>query len=174
MSALGAVCASAVVALEAAIVAAPASFPTSRRVKCVADIESSHGIRLPFFGHPARSPILDMKRMLSKMDRSPTLEDRNSNVRFGSKQTYAAHKHMSALPPKRTCAVQLVMSALGQQRTSGRPQTNTATRGRITLISVNSPGCVLLRYSGLGPLLETTRGLDRIVIEAIVVARERP
>src|SRR5215510_10999634 len=99
--------------------------------------------------------ILYMKRMLSKMDRSPTLEDRNSNVRFGSKQTYAAHKHMSALPPKRTCAVQLVMSALGQQRTSGRPQTNTATRGRITLISVNSPGCVLLRYSGLGPLLET-------------------
>src|SRR5262249_2870467 len=29
--------------------------------------------------------ILDMKRMFSKMDRSPTLEDRNSNVRFGSK-----------------------------------------------------------------------------------------
>src|SRR5215510_1167124 len=29
--------------------------------------------------------ILDMKRMLSKMDRSPTLEDRNSHVRFGSK-----------------------------------------------------------------------------------------
>src|SRR5215813_575290 len=29
--------------------------------------------------------ILGMKRMFSKMDRSPTLEDRNSNVRFGSK-----------------------------------------------------------------------------------------
>src|SRR5215510_214301 len=48
MSALGVVCAPAVVALEAAIVAAPANFPTSRRIKCVADIESSHGIRLPF------------------------------------------------------------------------------------------------------------------------------
>jgi hypothetical protein len=31
------------------------------------------------------------------------------------------------------------MSASGQKRTSGRPQTNAATRGRITLISVNSP-----------------------------------
>ena len=30
------------------------------------------------------------------------------------------------------------------------PRQNTATRGRITLISVNSPGCVLLRYSGHG------------------------
>src|SRR5262249_47741790 len=33
------------------------------------------------------------------------------------------------------------MSALGHKRTSARPQTNAATRGRITLISVNSPGC---------------------------------
>jgi len=54
---------------------------------------------------------------------------------LGQKQTYAAHKVMSALPPiatakadfrtrscplytqKRTCAVQLEMSALGQKRT---------------------------------------------------------
>src|SRR5215510_2075225 len=54
---------------------------------------------------------------------------------LGQKQTYAAHKLMSALPPiatakadirkrscllyprKRTCAVQLGMSALGQKRT---------------------------------------------------------
>src|SRR5262245_25518770 len=122
MSALGAVCASAVVALEAAIVAAPASFPTSRRVKCVADIESSHGIRLPFFGRAARSPILDMKRMLSKMDRSPTLDETAMSA-LGHKQTYALQKPMSALPliatakadirkgacllypQKRTCAV---------------------------------------------------------------------
>src|SRR5262245_18983668 len=48
----------------------------------------------------------------------------------------------SALPPKRTCAVQEPMSALGQKRTLGRLQTNTTTGGRITLISVNSPGCV--------------------------------
>src|SRR5262249_52915020 len=62
--------------------------------------------------------ILIMKRMLSKMDRSPTLEDRNSNVRFGSKADICAatsdvrftpnsdhesrHQQtvMSALPPK--------------------------------------------------------------------------
>src|SRR5215813_12941581 len=80
--------------------------------------------------------ILDMKRMFSKMDRSPTLEDRNSNVRFGSKADMCAaqrhvrftpdsdrksglpHKAMSALPPKRTCAAQQLMSALGQKRTS--------------------------------------------------------
>ena len=55
-----------------------------------------------------------------------------------------------------------------------RPQTNTATRGRITLISVNSPGCVLLKYNGHGPLLETTRGLERAAIGAIAVAQDRP
>jgi len=33
---------------------------------------------------------------------------------------------------------------------------------------------VLLRYSEHGPLLETTRGLDGVVIGAIAVARERP
>ena len=33
---------------------------------------------------------------------------------------------------------------------------------------------VLLRYSGHGPLIETTRGLDRVVIGAIAVAWERP
>jgi hypothetical protein len=53
-------------------------------------------------------------------------------------------------PQKQTFALQLGMSALGQKRTfrlaMKRPclgfQTNTALRGRITLISVNSPGCV--------------------------------
>ncbi len=87
-----------------------------------------------------------------------------------------SHRKTSCLlyPRKQTCAAQKRMSALGQKRTSGRPKTNKATRGRITLISVNSPGCVLLRYSGHGPLLEATRGLDRVVIGAIAVARERP
>jgi len=33
-----------------------------------------------------------MKRLLSKMDRSPTLEDRNSNVRFGSKADVCSAK----------------------------------------------------------------------------------
>src|SRR5262249_6562296 len=85
MSALGAVCAPAVVALEVAIVAAPASFPTSRRVKWVADIKSSHGYSAAVLWPRSTISILGMKRMFSKMDRSPTLEDRNSNVRFGSK-----------------------------------------------------------------------------------------
>src|SRR5262249_20855680 len=78
----------------------------------------------------------------------------------GQKRTYAVQNVMSALPPKatakadprkgscllyprkRTCAVQDGMSAKGQKRTSGRPQTDAATRGRMTLISVNSPGFV--------------------------------
>src|SRR4029434_10040944 len=87
-----------------------------------------------------------------------------------------SHRKTSWLlsPRKQTCAAQKRMSALGQKRTSGRPQTNTATRGRITLISVNSPGCVLLMYSGRGPLLETTPGLDRVVNGAIAVERKRP
>src|SRR5262245_1209809 len=173
MSALGAVCASAVVPLEAAIVAAPASFPTSRRVKCVADIESSHGIRLPFFCRAARSPILDMKRMLSKMDRSPTLEDRNSNVRFGSKADICSAQAHVRFTRKRTLALHLRMSAKGQadigptsDEHSDAWQDNPDL-GQLARL-------VLLRYSGLGPLLETTRGLDRVVIGAIVVARDRP
>src|SRR5262245_13010386 len=43
--------------------------------------------------------ILIMKRMLSKMDRSPTLEDRNSNVRFGSKADIcSATRHVRFTP----------------------------------------------------------------------------
>src|SRR5262245_58255923 len=43
--------------------------------------------------------ILDMKRMLSKMDRSPTLGDRNSHVRFGSKADIcSAQAHVRFTP----------------------------------------------------------------------------
>src|SRR5262249_13683187 len=44
--------------------------------------------------------ILDMKRMFSKMDRSPTLEDRNSNVRFGSKADMCAAKRNVRFTPE--------------------------------------------------------------------------
>src|SRR5262249_55122372 len=45
-------------------------------------------------------------------------------------------------PRKRTCALQLGMSALGQKRTFPRCQIKEAARGKMTLISANSPGCV--------------------------------
>jgi hypothetical protein len=62
---------------------------------------------------------------------------------LGQKRTHAAHQPMSALPPiatakaysrnrpcprnpqKRTCAVQLGMSAMGQKRTSGDAELET-------------------------------------------------
>src|SRR5215510_14180752 len=83
-------------------------------------------------GRAARSPILVMQRVLSKMDGSPTLGDRTAMSALGHKQTYALQKAMSALPPiatakadigkrscplyprKQTCAVQGAMSAKGQ------------------------------------------------------------
>jgi hypothetical protein len=74
------------------------------------------------------------------------------------KQTFAAHKPMSALGHKQTYAVQNGMSALppkatsnatdGDLRISGHPrrlchqESDAATRGKVTLISVNSPGRV--------------------------------
>src|SRR5215475_8025130 len=59
--------------------------------------------------------ILIMKRMLSKMDRSPTLEDRNSNVRFGSKADICGAKcHVRFAPnsDRESRHPQTVMSAL--------------------------------------------------------------
>src|SRR5262249_58510587 len=100
MSALGAVCAPAVVALEAGIVAAPASFPTSRRVKCVADIESSHGIRLPFFGRAARSQFLLRSACIPRWTVVQLWKTETAMSALGQKRTYAVQKGMSALPPK--------------------------------------------------------------------------
>ena len=64
---------------------------------------------------------------------------------LGHKRTFAAQKGMSALPPKadmcgatRSCP----LSANSGHRAFSTFQTNTARRGRIILISVNSPGCV--------------------------------
>src|SRR5262245_4002099 len=50
-------------------------------------------------GRAARSPILVMQRVLSKMDGSPTLGDRTAMSALVQKQTYAVQKRMSALPP---------------------------------------------------------------------------
>src|SRR5262249_8548826 len=81
--------------------------------------------------------ILGMKRMFSQMDRSPTLEDRNTKVRFWSQTDMCgATGHVRFTPNsdresdfrkrscplyarKRTYAVQHAMSALGQKRTFG-------------------------------------------------------
>src|SRR5215510_11819703 len=99
MSALGVVCAPAVAALEAAIVAAPASFPTSRRVKCVADIESSHGIRLPFFGRAARSQFFIWNACFPRWTVVQLWKTETAMSALGQKQTYAVQKAMSALHP---------------------------------------------------------------------------
>jgi hypothetical protein len=49
-------------------------------------------------------------------------------------------------PRKRTCAAHRDMSAKGQKAdigaTAGVQERDAATRGKVTLISVNSPGCV--------------------------------
>src|SRR5262245_36054678 len=83
-------------------------------------------------GRAARSPILVRQRVLSKMDGSPTLGDRTAMSALGQKQTCAAHKLMSALPPiatakanfrkrsrplyprKRTCATLIGNRLLGK------------------------------------------------------------
>src|SRR5262245_54554695 len=100
MSALGAVCAPAVVALEAAIVAAPASFPTSRRLNCVADTKSSHGIRLPFFGRAAWSQFLIRNACFPRWTVVQLWKTETAMSAFGQKRTFAPQKAMSALPPK--------------------------------------------------------------------------
>src|SRR5262249_36305993 len=71
-----------------------------------------------------------------------------------------AEPMISALGQKQTCASQKAMSALPPVATA--KANSRKSRVRFTL------------ESGHGPLLETTRGLDRVVIGAIAVARERP
>jgi hypothetical protein len=68
---------------------------------------------------------------------------------LGQKQTFAVQKGMSALPPKADmcgAARDVRFGPIADIRLSGGRsrtiQTNTAERGRVTVISVNSPGCV--------------------------------
>src|SRR5262245_27958879 len=63
----------------------------------------------------------------------------SSNVRFGSKADMCIALTYVRFTPENG------MSAKGQKRTSGhygRSGSNAAMRGKITLISVNAPGCV--------------------------------
>ena len=64
------------------------------------------------------------------------------------------------------------MSPMGQERTSGRPQTNTATRGKDNPDLGELARLRIIEVQRIWPPLET--GLDRVVIGAIVVARENP
>jgi|SRR5215510_9695764 len=64
---------------------------------------------------------------------------------LGQKQTCAVLSPCPLYPQKRTCAVQLVVSLWaksGHRTIYVRSGSNAATRGKVTLISVNSPGCV--------------------------------
>jgi hypothetical protein len=64
---------------------------------------------------------------------------------LGQKQTFAVHQSMSALPPIATSIASFGMSALGLagiEDDYDRSGSNAAMRGKITLISVNSPGWV--------------------------------
>jgi len=80
---------------------------------------------------------------------------------------------MSALGQKRTLAVQDAMSALGhadigptsdEHSDVWQDNRHLGELARVRIIGVQRTW----------PLLETTRGLDRVVIGAIAAARERP
>src|SRR5262245_19209006 len=90
---------------------------------------------------------------------------------LGQKQTYAAQQAMSALPPiatakadfrkpscplyprKRTCALQTVMSALGQKRTHASVVSSKKSLLSITEIPGTVPGDFLLQRSAIITLL---------------------
>ena len=64
--------------------------------------------------------ILDMKSMLSKMDRSPTPRDRNGPVRFGSEADICnakGHVRFTLNSDRESELPQTVMSASPQKRT---------------------------------------------------------
>jgi hypothetical protein len=65
---------------------------------------------------------------------------------LGHKQTFALQKAMSALPLKADMCGATADVRFGPIADIGddheRSGSNAATRGKITLISVNSPGCV--------------------------------
>ena len=65
---------------------------------------------------------------------------------LGQKLTFASQKACPLLPQKRTCALQNIMSAWGQKRTLPWVlfylEIEATVRGRMILISVNSPGTV--------------------------------
>jgi hypothetical protein len=94
---------------------------------------------------------------------------RRSNVTTG--QGLLCPLRMSALGQKQTCALHTSMSAKCQKRTSVQPKTNTATRGGITLISVNSPGCVSTSIEP--PCCQARAGRARCRRQAVGAARPR-
>ena len=94
---------------------------------------------------PVHRRIRNSRRLIDP-HRTSIVSGRTSYVRFGSKSRHLRRKSTCPLIlRKRTCAVQLGMSALCQKRTSGTVTTvqgATWPRGKVTRISVNSPGCV--------------------------------
>src|SRR5262245_43366293 len=65
---------------------------------------------------------------------------------LGQKQTYTLHQPMSALPPKADMCSALGYVCFGPKADMAddddRSGSNAPVRGKTTLISVNSPGCV--------------------------------
>ena len=62
---------------------------------------------------------------------------------LGHKRTYAVQKGMSALPPKADmCSATRDVGFVPIADITSVQESNAATRGKVTLISVNSPGCV--------------------------------
>jgi hypothetical protein len=62
---------------------------------------------------------------------------------LGQKQTFAVHQAMSALPPKATSNATLdcpLRANSGHRSNYAVQESNAGTRGKVTLISVNSPG----------------------------------
>src|SRR5215813_12177828 len=77
--------------------------------------------------------------------RAPREQRRYCMSAFGRGRWNLGPTPLSALGQKQTCAVQLVVSLWaksGHWTIYVRSGSNAATRGKVTLISVNSPGCV--------------------------------
>jgi hypothetical protein len=92
---------------------------------------------------------------------------------LGQKQTFAPQNVMSALPPKADMCGAKTDVRFGPKADIG-PTSDEQSDAWQDNPNLGELARVLLRYSGHGPLLEATRGLDRVVIGAIAVARERP
>jgi hypothetical protein len=93
---------------------------------------------------------------------------------LGQKRTFAVQNGMSALPPKADIRSVTAYVCFGPEADIGPTSDEHSDAWQDNPDLGELAGCVLLRYSGHDPLLETTRELDRAVIGAIAVARERP
>src|SRR5262245_12901432 len=127
--------------------------------------------------------ILDMKRMLSKMDRSPTLEDQNSNVRFGSKADICDAKGYVRFTPESRhvqCTTQCLLrarSGLMQCSNWDRYSITSSARNRTSGGTVSPSWPAVLRFktnsNRVGDSIGRTAGLVPCRIFAAITPARR-